>query len=349
MVRYKEFRVGDIFSVKHVQKMTLPGKAYVMDKEIISEDGKTPYIAAISRNNGITGYSNYPPNNKGDCVTLSTTADSSNTVFYQQDDFIGRQQIAEVRRKDGKPFGRSCGLYVATVIRGLTRQFNYANKLTVDYLQQATVSLPVTTIMMPDWAMLETLLKVHGGGAGMSKIDTSSWKKFKIKDLFDVKKGKRLTQADMIPGHIKFVGATSANNGETARIGNTEHVHVANTITVTYNGSVGEVFYQDEPFWASDDVNVLYPKFEMTEAVALFLIPVIQKLRGKYSYTQKWVKEALENDEIALPVIETDVPDWDLMEQYIRAIEKLVIRDVVDFKDAFIANAKLAVAGKEAV
>ena len=177
----------------------------------------------------------------------------------------------------------------------------------------------------------------------MSKIDTSSWKKFKISDLFDVKKGKRLTQADMIPGDIKFVGATSTNNGETARIGNTEHIHLANTITVTYNGSVGEVFYQDESFWASDDVNVLYPKFEMTEQVALFLVSVIKKLRGKYSYTQKWVKEALENDEVALPVLEKDVPDWDLMEQYIRAIEKLVIKDVVDFKDAFIGKAKEAV------
>ena len=43
------------------------------------------------------------------------------------------------------------------------------------------------------------------------------------------------------------------------------------------------------------------------------------------------------------------VPDWEYMTAYIRAIEKLVIRDVVDFKNAFIANAKLAVAGKEAV
>lgn len=44
------------------------------------------------------------------------------------------------------------------------------------------------------------------------------------------------------------------NNGCTAMVGNTENMHPANTITVCYNGSVGETFYQDRPFLASDDV-----------------------------------------------------------------------------------------------
>ena len=42
-----------------------------------------------------------------------------------------------------------------------------------------------------------------------------------------------------------------------------------NKITVCYNGSVGETFYQDQPFLASDDVNVLYPKFDMTKEIRL--------------------------------------------------------------------------------
>lgn len=33
------------------------------------------------------------------------------------------------------------------------------------------------------------------------------------------------------------------------------------------------------------------------------------------------------------------VPDWDYMTAYIRAIEKLIIKDVVDFKDDFISKA----------
>ena len=64
------------------------------DTDVISEDGKYPYICAISTKNGVKGYSNIEPNNEGGCITLSTTADSSATVFYQPFPFIGRQQIA---------------------------------------------------------------------------------------------------------------------------------------------------------------------------------------------------------------------------------------------------------------
>ena len=98
------------------------------------------------------------------------------------------------------------------------------------------------------------------------------YKQFKIGELFEIKKGKRLTKADMIDGNINFIGATSVNNGITARISNDKYIHPSGTITVTYNGSVGEAFYQIEPFWASDDVNVLYPKFQMNEKIALFFL-----------------------------------------------------------------------------
>jgi len=148
------------------------------------------------------------------------------------------------------------------------------------------------------------------------------YKDFRIGDLFEVRKGKRLTQADMIPGPIKFVGATSENNGETARIGNTKYLHAANTITVTYNGSVGEVFYQDEPFWASDDVNVLYPQWGMTVHQALYIMTAIRRLRAKYSYTHKWVKELLENDRIFLPATSLGEPDYVYMEKYISELER---------------------------
>lgn len=38
------------------------------------------------------------------------------------------------------------------------------------------------------------------------------------------------------------------------------------------------------------------------------------------------------------------IPDWDFMEKYIRAIEKVVIKDVVDYKDSIIAKTKEIVA-----
>ena len=140
---FKEFKVKDVFDVSPVNRITEPNKSYIPDDEIIGQGGNTPYIAAISKNNGITGYSYREPNNMGDCVTLSTTAASPDTVFYQPDAFIGRQQMSAFRRKDGNPLGYGCGIYLATLVRKLTIGFNYGNKLTNDFLKNATISLPV--------------------------------------------------------------------------------------------------------------------------------------------------------------------------------------------------------------
>lgn len=151
----------------------------------------------------------------------------------------------------------------------------------------------------------------------MKKIDIADWKEFQIGELFNIEKGTRLTKANMQNGNIKFIGASASNNGVTAFIGNREHLHPSNTITVSYNGSVGEAFYQPDSFWASDDVNVLYPKFNLNKYIAMFVIPIL-KLKGKqYAFIDKWKKEDMEKDTIPLPVTHKGKPDWEYMENFI--------------------------------
>jgi hypothetical protein len=150
-------------------------------------------------------------------------------------------------------------------------------------------------------------------------LDISTWKSFKLIDIFDLKKGKRLTKSQMIPGSTPFIGSIDKNNGVSAYIGQ-EPIHSGNTITVNYNGSVAEAFYQPEPFWASDDVNVLYPKFKLTPSTAMFLISMIRKEKYRFNYGRKWHLERMEQSFIKLPVQPNGAPDWDFMEQYIKTL-----------------------------
>ena len=178
------------------------------------------------------------------------------------------------------------------------------------------------------------------------------FKEFEADELFEIRKGKRLTKADMKPGDINFIGSSSSNNGVTAKIGNTEHLHPAHTITVSYNGSVGEVFLQDEPFWASDDVNVWYPKIKVDELALLYIMTLIKKLSARYNYTAKWTIDKMRAEKLSLPIIESPEPDhdytvedidFDYMKRYIRAIEKLAIADVAKYKDKLIATTRRVV------
>lgn len=159
----------------------------------------------------------------------------------------------------------------------------------------------------------------------MKKIDISHWQDFPISQLFDIVKGTRLTKQDMHEGDIRFIGASAVNNGITAHIANDACLHPANTITVNYNGSVGVSFYQDEPFWASDDVNVLYPKFPLNRDIAMFLIPIITKIgKERYEFIDKWKKEYMEKDTIKLPATSDGSPDFAYMENTIKTLSEKV-------------------------
>ncbi len=141
---------------------------------------------------------------------------------------------------------------------------------------------------------------------------------FRLDEIFEIKKGKRLTKADMIEGEIPYIGAIDSNNGITAKISNNEHLHSANTITVSYNGSIAEAYYQTKKFWATDDVNVLYPKFEMNIYSALFLTTIINKEKYRFNYGRKWDKELMKISLIKLPVNEDCNPDWQWIEDYVK-------------------------------
>lgn len=169
----------------------------------------------------------------------------------------------------------------------------------------------------------------------MTKIDTSEWKSFTIGDIFNVVKGTRLTKAHMTPGNIRFIGSSAMNNGCTSLVGNTENMHPANTITVCYNGSVGETFYQDKPFLASDDVNVLYPKFNMNRNIALFIVPLIKAISTRYNYVDKWKQEVMVADKIRLPVDATGNPNWAYMDEYMEIIIKETESNLANLKQLF--------------
>jgi hypothetical protein len=178
---------------------------------------------------------------------------------------------------------------------------------------------------MPAWVKTTDPDCYKGAELPAAKIsvelrDTDGWKPFALRDLFDIRKGQRLTKANMLPGSVPYVGASDTANGVTARIGQTP-IHEGGTISVSYNGSVAEAFYQPVPYWATDDVNVLYPKgFNLTPATALFICTVIRMEKYRFNYGRKWHLERMRESVIKLPVAKACEPDWAYMELYIKSL-----------------------------
>lgn len=168
-------------------------------------------------------------------------------------------------------------------------------------------------------------------------LEINKWRRFYLGRLFTIKKGKRLTSADQEEGENIYIGAIDSNNGVANHIGQ-QPIHSGNTISLSYNGSVGEAFYQPGPYWATDDVNALYPVFEgFNQYIGLFVVTVIRQEKYRFSYGRKWTLDNMKNSDILLPVLHNVdgsvyidkqhrysddgyVPDWGFMENYIKSL-----------------------------
>lgn len=123
----------------------------------------------------------------------------------------------------------------------------------------------------------------------------------------------------MLPGVIPFIGAIDGNNGVSDFVGQPPS-HPGNTLTVSYDGSIAEAFYQPVPYRCTDAVNILYPKFEMTPAIGLFIATLIRQEKYRFNYGRKWHLDRMTQSTIRLPVKDDGTPDWEWIENYIKTL-----------------------------
>lgn len=166
-------------------------------------------------------------------------------------------------------------------------------------------------------------------------------KEFRIGDLFTQLRGKEAAPNRVPDGDINMVNETSTNNGITKKA-LSNHVFPSNTITISVNYAT-TVFYQLEPYCASVNILILQNEHLNPENGA-YIVTLLRKNNEQYDYNHKISKDRLNNTVISLPVTTSGEPDWDYMEKYIKAVEKVVIADVVKYKDKVIAATKGVVA-----
>ena len=327
----KCFIVGDLFDIH-------PTSSYKCTNHELYDGGDNPVIVNSSYNNGVGGYSSLKTTEKGNMITFSDTVDA-NTIFYQERNFIGYPHVQGLypKGKYKNYWSKHRLIYFSTVFRkaALAKGFDYGNKFRRDIATKLSVELPITEDGNPDWTYMDAFMKKRIKLAKRKvktmdlikkipfiKVNMSDWKQIQLKELFEICKGSRLTKMEMRDGTINFIGASSFNNGITNHISNNKHLHPGGTLTTTYNGSdIGRTFYQKDRFWATDDVNVLYPKFEINKYIALFIAPIIKAAGAKYIYKNKWKIKEMGNSYIYLP-FKDGKPDWKYMENKIKKIEK---------------------------
>lgn len=326
------FRLGNLFPI--IYKAEAHVKTDLTECEQ-SDATAIPFISRTENDNGCDCFVENDGNilgiEEGNAIIIG---DTTSTIFYQPDPFVAGDHIV-VCRADW--INRQTALFVKAVLEKDRYRYNYGRAFKMDLIKETRIKLPQTN-NEPDWQSisdfmseieqresacgdtLADVIKTTNAATG-AVVSTDDWGVFRVDDLFVVKKGKRLTKEDQTDGMTPYVGAIESNNGISNLIGQ-DAIHEGGTISLSYNGSVGEAFFQPDPFWATDDVNVLYPKpgTRLNKLTGLFICAILRQEQYRYSYGRKWVLESMNDTVIRLPKTRAGNPDWDEMERRIKAL-----------------------------
>lgn len=321
---WKPFLFGSLIDEMYKAKAHAKVELTILNE--IQEDF-VPFVTRTEVNNGVDCYvlkNDLQNIEEGNAIVVG---DTTSTISYQAQPFGTGDHIIVIRAKWLNIY---TGLFIVALLQKERFRYSYGRAYLRSSIQNTKLLLPINEFSEPDWEWMEYYIKslnykpiTTRVEKSSIKINTSSWKEYRLDYLFDFEKGKRLIKEDMEEGTTNYLGAISVNNGVRQKIQCEMHEqYQPNCITVNYNGSVGEAFYQREPFWASDDVNVLYAKswWHLNVFIAMFIITVIRSNKYKFDYGRKWTLEKMTESTILLPKSKDGTPDWKWMEEFVQSL-----------------------------
>lgn len=151
----------------------------------------------------------------------------------------------------------------------------------------------------------------------------------------------------------------TGNNGIIGYTHNPEFICNNETpVYITFGDHTRTFNIARKSFSVLDNVKVLIPCYD-NDKVLLYITVKWQKQIQNFGYARHWkvakncvLSLPIQTDDNNNPIIDSEckyhedgyIPDWDFMEKYIRTIEKIVIANVVKYKDKVIALTKTVVA-----
>ncbi|MBQ2452810.1 MAG: restriction endonuclease subunit S [Bacteroidales bacterium] len=179
--------------------------------------------------------------------------------------------------------------------------------------------------------------------------DEVKFGEIKVSKLFDIHptSAYKMSNFDLFAtiGDTPVLSNSSMNNGigGYSALKPTENGDMI-TFSDTTTGT-DTIFYQSNPFIGYAHVQGMYPLQDgWSEASYKYFIGALKKAAGNgWNYAVKFNRKLVADMDVLLPIKSDGTPDFDYMERYIRAMEKVVIADVVKYKNKVIETTKKVV------
>src|SRR3989339_216740 len=198
---WREFCFEDVFTI-------LRGKRLVKLDQV---NGDIAYISSSKKNNGIDNYILPPDFMKvyKNALTLNNSG-SVGYCFYHPYKFVASDHCTVIQIKDKKiKLNNYVSLFLKPIIESMKSKYNFAREINNERLKKEKILLPTKNDKSPDWEFMENYIQELSERINFNNkaIDSrilkqvidlkpKNWKEFRIKDLFNIQKGERLTVLD---------------------------------------------------------------------------------------------------------------------------------------------------------
>ena len=353
-----------MFTYKSIFNKIVQGRRLKKEDQI---SGNIPFIMAGTTNAGVVNYISNPvasfPGN-------SITVDIFGNVFYRDFDF-GAGDDTGVYWNDEKDYSKGVMLFFAISIeKSLLGKFSFGNKLRSSQSFDFKFQLPtkngkidfefmesfIAELEAQHLAELEAYLLATGlkdytlsdeEQKALENFEKINFEGFNVLDVFDVKNTGNILSRDIVEnsGQTPYLCASTENNAVSSYISYDEkYLDKGNCVFI--GGKTFVVTYQENDFYSNDSHNlVLYLKdgVKRSRLNQLYLATCVNKsLKHKYSWGDSISSTKIKRDKVSLPT-QNNQPNYAIMETFISAIQKLVIKDVVLYADRKIATTKSVV------
>lgn len=329
-----------------------------IQKTHINDLGDYVITAGLS-NNGILGKTDI----KAKIFNANTiTIDMFGNAFYRQFRYKMVTHARVFSLKSILSITQKQGIFLSSAMHFLKYNFGYENMCSWAKIKQEKISLPVKKDREIDFAFmedfisqleacrlsqLEAYLLVTGlknytltPAEEQSLTDFQNgnikWGEFKVVDLFDVKTSKKRFDANkvkVLQVGYPYVVRTALNNGIKGFLNeNEKYLNLGNTIS--FGQDTATIFYQEKPYFTGDKIKILEPKHKFFgKKNAQFIITVMEQSFRAFSWgSSSFSEEVIKTQNIYIPIQKEEI-NFEYMETLISAVQKLVIKDVVEYAD----------------
>ena len=374
-VEWGKYRIDDLF------KIQTSAKRFDANKVNIIENGRYPYVVRTSSNNGQKGFLDENESFLNAENTISFGQDTA-TIFYQEKPYFTGDKIKVLVPKVYKFNKKNAQFFLASMNIAFSKFSWGSSRFNVDVLKEQVIMLPTKCDSIDFEFMesfieeleaerieeleaerieeLEAYLSVSGLKdtqltadelSALDKLKSNKifWKEYTIDQLFDIVTTAHRFDANKINiienGRYPYIVRTSNNNGQRGFI-DENPIYLNSGNTISFGQDTATIFYQEKPYFTGDKIKILIPKLlNFRKENAQFFISTMNLTFSNFTWgSTRFNVDILKNQIVKIPISSKDKEiDFVFMETLIKAIQKLVIADVVKFSDEKIKATKQVV------